>query len=697
MSNFTKKLIVAGFIGCSVIPASSQVRSRTANAAPMTPEKEIKGAPYFKAITNPLEYGTEVVTLNEDFSKFSTGTEDAPDFDANINFQNPDGIVWINVLNEYTTMPGWGAHNAFPAGGKLFLNVVPKQEQGHVNTPMLDVSGYQGICFISFKARVPNGSQPASFALVEAAETFNMAPSWRNMGSFQLPEVTTEWKTFTYMFYGGGKYTIFNIVAMDASLLIDDVKVFQINQYAATPTAYNHKNYKGEANEDAQFDLRWSKVTNADSYIINVYSKDETGNITNYLLKDFSNTDTTYTVTGAHSGDIYYYTVSSKVGSHVSIPSQEVEIKDVASPFLKPVTEIKDGKYTASWDSVPSAERYNYISYYTRTADQAGEFTISDLNLVGLKYSNGKEVEFSIDNKDTHTFDQGVIDGMSQAGWIAKSYAIYKDALTFDAFQYLYNHQDAGLISPELDLSKDNGKIKINLTACGEECSYYDNNNVEHKGYTQCAVALFNYNAEKGDYEQSELIYPGEVKGTWQDFSCQLTTGTKRSIIGFYGVSYPGNLYLSKIKIAQDYKAGETFNDPFFYVRWLDKKSIEVNVPYKANQKDIYHRAQSVRVSKVSQQSISRLESPFSELQYVGKAVVSGISNTKANISGATVRLEGNSIVVDNPGKENIYVYNLTGAIVYSNTSRAASTTLPTFGHGVFLVKVGKQTIKLTM
>ena len=210
-------------------------------------------------------------------------------------------------------------------------------------------------------------------------------------------------------------------------------------------------------------------------------------------------------------------------------------------------------------------------------------------------------------------------------------------------------------------------------------------------------MALFNYNAEKGDYEQSELIYPGEVKGTWQDFSCQLTTGTKRSIIGFYGVSYPGNLYLSKIKIAQDYKAGETFNDPFFYARWFDKKSIEVNVPYKANQKDIYHRAQSVRVSKVSQQSISRLESPFSELQYVGKAVVSGISNTKANISGATVRLEGNSIVVDNPGKENIYVYNLTGAIVYSNTSRVASATLPTFGHGVFLVKVGKQTIKLTM
>ena len=699
MRNFTRKMILAGAFSISLLPVGAQSCDRTINQKPAGIKQTVKNSPRFKKAVNPFDYGTEVVVVTEDFSKFTTGTPDNPDFETVINYKNDDN-AWINMLNDFTHMPGWGSHNAYSAGGTLFIQADGKNTQGQVNTPMLNVGQYQGISFISFKARVQEGKPTAKYVLLEAAETYNMAPSWSFLGNTMLPEITSEWQTFEYMFYGGGGYTLFNIVAMDASILVDDVKVYQINQYTGTPTPMKHFNYMGNDDYTAQFDLKWSKVPEADSYILNVYQKDEQGDIVNKLMENVVCTDTVKTVTGAHSGDIYYYTVSSKKGGHVSFPSAEMEIKDVAAPFLKPVGQINDGKYTAEWDSVPAAERFNYISYYQRKAEQNGTFNISDLNLVGLKYNNGKEVEFSTTNPDTHVYDEGTVDGLSQAGWIMKNYAVYKDALTFDAFHYIYNHRDAGMISPEMDLSKNGGKINISLRACAEEGTYWDVNNVEHKGYAQCAIALFTYDAEYGNYVQSELVYPGNVTNVWQDFNCQLTKGTERSIIGFYAVSFPSNLYLASLKIDQDYKTGETFNDPFFYGRWLDKREVEVIIPQKADTKDIYHRVQSVRVKAQDQQSVSRIESDFSTLEYVGVGTYNptlGIESSKVGFSGATVKFAGDNIVINNPQNESVVIYQTNGSIVYSDNSKSSTITIPVPAHGAYIVKVGKQSIKLTM
>lgn len=707
MMNFTKKVFLVGALAMLTASAGAQMRDRSAATLPSTTvasmmkaPKSVERAPRLVSVRKaPADYGKEVDIVKEDFAKMTTGTQAAPDYDTDLNDYEMHDNAWINMLDDFTQTPGWGSHNAYSAGGAIYLEG-DSETQGQLNTPMLNVSRNSGICFLQFDARVPEDNEVVEQVVVEAAETYNMQPSWKFLGNTQLPQLTTDWQTYTIQFYEGGEYTLFNIVNYSAPVLIDNVRVFQVDQYVATPTPNAHKNYSRVDDNTAKFDLSWSAVDGAESYVLNVYDKDANGKPQNYIQKDVEVKDNKFTVDNAVTGTIYYYTVSAKKGEHVSMPSVEVQVKGIVEPVLSVSSPINGDKYTAEWKNVGGAERYNYISYFKQEATEDCRMEVSKLNLVGMKYdSDDMEVEYSVDNPSSYTLDRGALaDEIGQAGWTVKHYAIYKDALTIDAFWTVEAKSDAGLISPEMDLSKDGGKFRVKLRACAEYLPYYE-------AYPQAAVALFNYDEEKGDYVQSELIYAGDknVDGDWKRYDCDFTTGTARSIVGIYGTWAPGNLYLSDVAIHQNYKKGDSFLNPFHYLNWLvpgtgETTSVEVTIPAKAYERDIYHQAQSVRVKAEGDQfsGATFLESRFSDLQKVGFCpLTNGVNDAKLNVSGATVSLAGNNIVVNNPQKAEVALYTLDGMLVVSDNSCAEVVTLPAAAHGKYVVKVGKQSVKL--
>lgn len=707
MMNFTKKVFLVGALAMLTASAGAQMRDRSAATLPSTTvasmmkaPKSVERAPRLVSVKKaPADYGKEVDIVKENFAKMTTGSQDAPDYDTDLNDYEMYDNAWINMLNDFTQTPGWGSHNAYSAGGSIYLEA-DNETQGQLNTPMLNVSRNSGICFLQFDARVPEDNEVVEQVVVEAAETYNMQPSWKFLGNTQLPQLTTDWQTYTIQFYEGGEYTLFNIVNYSAPVLIDNVRVFQVDQYVATPTPNPHKNYARVDDNTAKFDLSWSAVDGAESYVLNVYDKDANGKPQNYIQKDVEVKDNKFTVNNAVTGTIYYYTVSAKKGEHVSMPSVEVQVKGIVEPVLSVSSPINGDKYTAEWKNVGGAERYNYISYFKQEATEDCLMEVSKLNLVGMKYgSDDMEVEYSVDNPTSYTLDRGALaDEIGQAGWTVKHYAIYKDALTIDAFWTVEAKSDAGLISPEMDLSKDGGKFRVNLRACAEYLPAYE-------AYPQAAVALFNYDEEKGDYVQSELIYAGDknVNGDWKRYDCDFTTGTARSIVGIYGTWAPGNLYLSDVAIHQNYKKGDSFLNPFHYLNWLvpgtgETTSVEVTIPAKAYEREIYHQAQSVRVKAEGDQfsGATFLESRFSDLQKVGFCpLTNGVNDAKLNVSGATVSLAGNNIVVNNPQKAAVALYTLDGMLVASDNSCAEVVTLPATAHGKYVVKVGKQSVKL--
>lgn len=705
--NFTKKVFLVGALAMLTASAGAQMRDRSAATLPSTTvasmmkaPKSVERAPRLVSVRKaPADYGKEVDIVKEDFAKMTTGSQAAPDYDTDLNDYEMYDNAWINMLDDFTQTPGWGSHNAYSAGGAIYLEA-DSETQGQLNTPMLNVSRNSGICFLQFDARVPEDNEVVEQVVVEAAETYNMQPSWKFLGNTQLPQLTTDWQTYTIQFYEGGEYTLFNIVNYSAPVLIDNVRVFQVDQYVATPTPNPHKNYARVDDNTAKFDLSWSAVDGAESYVLNVYDKDSNGNPQNYIQKDVEVKDNKFTVDNAVTGTIYYYTVSAKKGEHVSMPSVEVQVKGIVEPVLSVSSPINGDKYTAEWKNVGGAERYNYISYFKQEATEDCRMEVSKLNLVGMKYdSDDMEVEYSVDNPSSYTLDRGALaDEIGQAGWTVKHYAIYKDALTIDAFWTVEAKSDAGLISPEMDLSKDGGKFRVKLRACAEYLPAYE-------AYPQAAVALFNYDEEKGDYVQSELIYAGDknVDGDWKRYDCDFTTGTARSIVGIYGTWAPGNLYLSDVAIHQNYKKGDSFLNPFHYLNWLvpgtgETTSVEVTIPAKAYERDIYHQAQSVRVKAEGDQfsGATFLESRFSDLQKVGFCpLTNSVNDAKLNVSGATVSLAGNNIVVNNPQKAEVALYTLDGMLVASDNSCAEVVTLPAAAHGKYVVKVGKQSVKL--
>lgn len=707
MMNFTKKVFLVGALAMLTASAGAQMRDRSAATLPSTTvasmmkaPKSVERAPRLVSVKKaPADYGKEVDIVKENFAKMTTGSQDAPDYDTDLNDYEMYDNAWINMLDDFTQTPGWGSHNAYSAGGSIYLEA-DNETQGQLNTPMLNVSRNSGICFLQFDARVPEDNEVVEQVVVEAAETYNMQPSWKFLGNTQLPQLTTDWQTYTIQFYEGGEYTLFNIVNYSAPVLIDNVRVFQVDQYVATPTPNPHKNYARVDDNTAKFDLSWSAVDGAESYVLNVYDKDANGKPQNYIQKDVEVKDNKFTVNNAVTGTIYYYTVSAKKGEHVSMPSVEVQVKGIVEPVLSVSSPINGDKYTAEWKNVGGAERYNYISYFKQEATEDCLMEVSKLNLVGMKYdSDDMEVEYSVDNPTSYTLDRGALaDEVGQAGWTVKHYAIYKDALTIDAFWTVEAKSDAGLISPEMDLSKDGGKFRVNLRACAEYLPAYE-------AYPQAAVALFNYDEEKGDYVQSELIYAGDknVNGDWKRYDCDFTTGTARSIVGIYGTWAPGNLYLSDVAIHQNYKKGDSFLNPFHYLNWLvpgtgETTSVEVTIPAKAYEREIYHQAQSVRVKAEGDQfsGATFLESRFSDLQKVGFCpLTNGVNDAKLNVSGATVSLSGNNIVVNNPQKAAVALYTLDGMLVASDNSCAEVVTLPVADHGKYVVKVGKQSVKL--
>lgn len=698
-----------GFLAVPTISNAQQLASRVSNAtkAPTsqritTPTAKAQGVLRAEAL-NPADYGQVVEILGEDFSLMTTGSVGNPDKDTELWYVREDGNAWMTMRDGYTHQSGWGGAYIYPAGGTVAIG--NGDEPGHLNTCMMDLSGNDQIAFVQFDMRTDDG-QPDQTVIVEGAETFNMAPSWRVLGGSQIDGISSEWKTYTLMFQNAGAYSMFNIFHPQkqgealCNIYVDNFRVYQVNPYVKMPTLYGHSYYTGES-----FNVSWSKVENADHYLLNVYWVDETnGNAKMYAAENQVVNDTTFTVNGIISGKNYYYVVQSvDAAGHKSFEPTPKLICDLEAPKDLTATDINqdNGTFTASWEAAPSAERYNYWAYCDRKATQDGPMRLTDEDFTGVKCPDGTlgegwgysmtEAEWketSVTNPSYFSMDNYVIQPINQGGWVAKNgFPLADGCIKVDGYQYVYNNSDAGLISPELDLSKNGGKITINVDLWGdtETIQYEDGSKVDYTA--QCAVALFNWDPAKNDFTQAELIYVKDLNSSWQNRTIELTKGTDRSIIGLYCVGSPANLFFDNLKIDQDYKAGETFVDPIVYHRWWEGTSVDVQIPIRGNLGNITHRVTAI---KGNPETGAIVESLPSDTEFVGRYESTDVKSVNL-LSKANVRVEGQTIVVNGNGL--VQVYTLDGALVAkAEANGQARITVPS---GAYIVKTNNESVKV--
>lgn len=717
--------------------------------------------------TNPYaKYGEFEELLYEDFSKLTTGSVGNPDFNTNLYdpFKRTDPydnsqyeIPWYSFNPDYLNTKGvydsnhetdsrWGVNNGFPAGGALYMYLQDDDEdcefsQCHVNTCLIDCSKYQGDVLLQFDAFTDNAESTNFISQVEAAETNGMGPNWNVLGSLTLPEINSERKTYTILFRGADKSTIFNIVGQRGALerggdiygnsfYIDNIKVSVLKPFVNAPENLKMKYYKGD-----NFKLAWDKVDGADKYLVDVYTKQVIQNdmgytqetIGDYLLQDEETTDNFLQVNNAKNGEVYYYRVRAMKGNQVSMESnEEKQILGVVAPALELVDSYADSKYTAMWKPVPGAERYNYQAFAANKITEDTKLAVVNTNFEGMPYNHGFEWKVTswgneiVEQYDTPKYsttdpDPSAVTGTytcldKMSGWMAYSWALYKDALVIDGYQSFNNGNNASLQCAPIDLSKDNGKFDVTITLKGE-CAegYVDENN--NPVYAHAALATFVYDQELDDYVQGETKFIADTNDKeWKTTTCSFSNGSEDMTFGVFATYAPSNLYIHDIKMEQNYKAGDTFMKSFDYyyraegveVEKNGEKYLSMEIPLVGETagKDVYHRMQSVRLGQAANQftSATFCESQWSKPTLVAENVVTGIEKTtEVGKKSATVFMQGDNLVINNPAGEEVHIYGMNGAELNADKSGNASIKMAMPADNSFIVKVGKQSIKIAV
>lgn len=717
--------------------------------------------------TNPYaKYGDFEELLYEDFSKLTTGSVGNPDFNTNLYdpFKRTDPydnsqyeIPWYSFNPDYLNTKGvydsnhetdsrWGVNNGFPAGGALYMYLQDDDEdcessQCHVNTCLIDCSKYQGDVLLQFDAFTDNAESTNFISQVEAAETNGMGPSWNVLGSVTLPEINSERKTYTILFRGADKSTIFNIVGQRGALerggdiygnsfYIDNIKVSVLKPFVNAPENLKMKYYKGD-----NFKLAWDKVEGADKYLVDVYTKQVIQNdmgytqetIGDYLLQDEETTDNFLQVNNAKNGEVYYYRVRAMKGNQVSMESnEEKQILGVVAPALELVDSYADSKYTAMWKPVPGAERYNYQAFAANKITEDTKLAVVNTNFEGMPYNHGFEWKVTswgnevVEQYDTPKYsttdpDPSAVTGTytcldKMSGWMAYSWALYKDALVIDGYQSFNNGNNASLQCAPIDLSKDNGKFDVTITLKGE-CAegYVDQNN--NPVYAHAALATFVYDQELDDYVQGETKFIEDTNDKeWKTTTCSFSNGSEDMTFGVFATYAPSNLFIHDIKIEQNYKAGDTFMKSFDYyyreegveVEKNGEKYLSMEIPLVGETagKDVYHRMQSVRLGQAANQftSATFCESQWSKPTLVAENVVTGIEKTtEVGKKSATVFRQGDNLVINNPAGEEVHIFGMNGAELNADKSGNASIKMAMPADNSFIVKIGKQPIKIAV
>lgn len=715
-------LLQAGIVGntTSFMPGlkGRDAEPVTKNLLKKGPNKSV--ALYGNQCADAEKYGELTLLLEEDFSLMTAGSEEAPDPDTVLEMdpEDPDyQYLWNNMKPGFTHGDGrWGTGGVFSAGGMIYMANDYGNDQAHIVTPLLDLSGDDGTFVVELRAKA-RGCKKFPILMIEAAETNNWSPTWDMFETDAVyGDLPDQWITYRAVFRGGGPTTLINIVTtniiagdnpyeptiIDGGLLIDDIKVYKVKPFVEAPKLLSHREFKNKS-----FLACWEPVANADSYLVSVSSTDEEGN-SSVLFTDKETTETSMRVENIDPKATYYYQVKAKSGEHVSLPQLPQEVYDIEVPTLEKAEAVAGTEHDFIGKIAPSeaAIGYGYAALAKRTAEEDGPFVITNLDFNGWRNPALDEMtdipELTIEDPWDNVSSLYYAHDIPQQGWAGYNMMTYQDFLCLDPYHYEMRGETVSWESPEMDLSKDGGKISIDLKLAGKKSEYYDAQGNRIVLMAKCVVGLFNWNEELEDYEEVETVTIDGLRTKWQDFHVDLTKGSERSVISFFAVGSLDNMYVDDIVIKQNYKKGETFLDPFYYCPWYESAEydepnrIPYTVPGYASGMEVYNRATATRAIPFAYGGYQGVaSSKLSGTELVGSTPwYSGIGSITLNPGNGSAALDGNRVIVNNPDGRDVNLYYIDGKRV-SALGNAQNIVETVSQHGIYIVTIGNKSIKL--
>ncbi len=224
-----------------------------------------------KAISKAGEAADETpnlqVLLEEDFSKFTAGSEATPDAtdvaDATTGY----------IANELTNTPGWSGDGVFQAGGCAYIGIVDEgtdnEDTGFLNTSTFDGSGNGGYIVVTFRARVAEKGATDAVEFVSIDEDdINESDPMSGVVDYKQVAITDQWAEYEVELKSGAANASIQLYAYQSPIYIDDIKVVQtVKIDVPAPEALAATNVT-----PTSFTANWSAVEGATSYMLTVFS-----------------------------------------------------------------------------------------------------------------------------------------------------------------------------------------------------------------------------------------------------------------------------------------------------------------------------------------------------------------------------------------------------------------------------------------
>lgn len=323
---------------------------------------------FTKAQTNAtprmLANDASAVIVEEDFSKFTAGSETAPDATDLADVETGD------ISADYTQVPGWSGGAVFQAGGSAYIGFYGG-DTGWLNTPILDFSANNGTFTITFRAK----------SALTSGDELNMLllyPGEQYATSSQSVILTNEWQEYSISLSQGTAESYIQMWTYDGESFIDDIKISA--EGISAPQNLTVSKYMGTSAE-----LSWDAVEGADSYLLNVYYFSmETWDYA-YLLKEEPVAGTSYTIEGLDPNEGYYFDVAAVQGDKISPLSESVSIvSPIDPPTPLPATNYSATSFTANWEAVEGASSYLLSVLYEGESDI--EYVFENKEVQGTSY-----------------------------------------------------------------------------------------------------------------------------------------------------------------------------------------------------------------------------------------------------------------------------------------------------------------------
>lgn len=224
-----------------------------------------------KAISKAGEAADETpnlqVLLEEDFSKFTAGSEATPDAtdvaDATTGY----------IADELTNTPGWSGDGVFQAGGCAYIGIVDEgtddEDTGFLNTSTFDGSGNGGYIVVTFRARVAEEGATDAVEFVSIDEDdINESDPMSGVVDYNQVAITDQWAEYEVELKSGAANASIQLYAYQSPIYIDDIKVAQtVKIDVPAPEALAATNVT-----PTSFTANWSAVEGATSYMLTVFS-----------------------------------------------------------------------------------------------------------------------------------------------------------------------------------------------------------------------------------------------------------------------------------------------------------------------------------------------------------------------------------------------------------------------------------------